>query len=44
MGGIFSKKKQIEEVDPNYDNGLTSEQEKKLEEDLEQIDSIMMEK
>jgi hypothetical protein len=42
MGGIFSKKKQVEEVDPNYDNGLTSEQEQQLEMDLKQIDDIQM--
>ena len=44
MGGIFSKKKHVEEVDPNYDNGLTEEQEKQLEMDLDQIDAIQEKK
>jgi hypothetical protein len=44
MGGIFSKKKQTEEVDEDYDNGLNPEQEKQLEMDKKKIEDLMIEK
>jgi hypothetical protein len=44
MGGIFSKKKEDDLLDENYDNCLSPEQEKQLQEDLEEIDRRMYKK